>query len=251
MTSSHSRAPVLRRLVHLLGTALVVLGIVALLWGLAIWRWEDPATGLYTRWQQRELSSQLASLRSTYAPDKQGTQLGADSKQPDAKRSVGASVKSLATRLRLSTKSGNALGRIRVDRLGLEMTMVNGSDPDALVRGPGVDPRAYLPGEGELVYVAGHRTTYGAPFAHIDRLRAGDEIEMEMPYGTFVYRVTSHVIVPADDVGRLKSRGREEIALQACHPRFTARERYIVYALPVTRRSRVTEAAVTASTTSP
>ena len=54
-----------------------------------------------------------------------------------------------------------------------------------------------------------------------------------MPYGDYVYRVTSWVIVPANDVARLRSRGREEVALQACHPRFSARQRYIVYARPV------------------
>ena len=113
------------------------------------------------------------------------------------------------------------------------MILVDGTDHDSLVRGPGVDRRTYLPGEGQLVYIAGHRTTYGAPFARIDRLRTGDKIELDMPYGHFLYSVTSHVIVPADDLARLNSRGHEEIALQACHPRFSARERYIVYARPV------------------
>jgi sortase A len=90
-----------------------------------------------------------------------------------------------------------------------------------------------MPGEGELVYVAGHRTTYGAPFAHIERLQRGDRVVLEMPYATAVYRVTGHVIVPADDLARLKSHGREIVALQACHPRFSASERYIVYAAPL------------------
>jgi LPXTG-site transpeptidase (sortase) family protein len=89
-----------------------------------------------------------------------------------------------------------------------------------------------MPGEGELVYIAGHRTTYGAPFAHIDRLRPGDRVRLEMPYGTFGYRVTRSVIVPADDIGRLRSQGREQVALQACHPRFSASHRLIVYAVP-------------------
>ena len=157
----------------------------------------------------------------------------ATSSKPHAAPAKPVNVKALARRLRTTTSSGNALGRIRVSRLGLNMIVVDGTDHDALIRGPGIDRRTHLPGEGELVYIAGHRTTYGAPFANIDRLGPGDEIEMDMPYGTFMYRVTSHVIVPADDLARLRSRGREEIALQACHPRFSARERYIVYATPV------------------
>ena len=113
------------------------------------------------------------------------------------------------------------------------MILVDGTDSGSLMKGPGFDQRTRLPGEGQLVYIAGHRTTYGAPFAHIDRLREGDRVVLEMPYGTFAYRVVSHVIVPATDIARLRSRGREEVALQACHPRFSARERYIVYARPI------------------
>ena len=65
------------------------------------------------------------------------------------------------------------------------------------------------------------------------RFRAGDTITLEMPYATFVYRVTHHIIVPANDLGVLKSGRRELLALQACHPRFFATHRYIVYAKPV------------------
>jgi sortase A len=83
------------------------------------------------------------------------------------------------------------------------------------------------------VYIAGHRTTYLAPFAHIDRMHRGDLIRISMPYATFIYRVTHHVIVPAGDVNRLRSHGFEEVALQACHPRFFASHRYIVYGRPV------------------
>jgi sortase A len=90
-----------------------------------------------------------------------------------------------------------------------------------------------MPGEGHLVYVAGHRTTYSAPFSDIDDLEPGDRIVVELPYGTLEYRVTQHEIVRADELRVLRSRGREVLALQACHPRFFASHRYIVYARPV------------------
>jgi sortase A len=83
------------------------------------------------------------------------------------------------------------------------------------------------------VYIAGHRTTYGAPFSHIDRLRREDRVVFELPYATFEYAVTGRRIVPATYVQALRSRGREEIALQACWPRFFASHRIIVYAAPV------------------
>ena len=87
-----------------------------------------------------------------------------------------------------------------------------------------------MPGEGQLVYIAGHRTTFAAPFSHIDRLGIGDKITLEMPYGTFVYAVIGHSIVDDRDLSVLKTHGREVVALQACHPRFFATQRYIVWA---------------------
>jgi sortase A len=96
-----------------------------------------------------------------------------------------------------------------------------------------------MPGEGELVYIAGHRTTYGAPFSDIDDLRPGDQVTLELPYATFTYRIARHRIVRADYIQALNSRGREELALQACWPRFFASHRYIAYALPVSVRRRV------------
>ena len=75
------------------------------------------------------------------------------------------------------------------------MVVVDGTDEDSLKKGPGLDRRTYMPGEGQLVYIAGHRTTYLAPFAHIERMKAGDPISLEVPYGTFRYRVLKHRIV--------------------------------------------------------
>ena len=95
-----------------------------------------------------------------------------------------------------------------------------------------------MPGEGKLVYVAGHRTTYGAPFSDINRLDAGDTITVELPYGSVEYRVTSHRIVDDNDLSVLESGNREELVLQACHPRFFASQRYLVYAKPVSTEAR-------------
>jgi sortase A len=110
------------------------------------------------------------------------------------------------------------------------MVLVDGTDDSSLQKGPGLDRRTYMPGEGQLVYIAGHRTTYLAPFAHIERMRAGDPVTIELPYATFVYRVFYKQIVQADDMAALKSTGREIVKLQACHPRFFASHRYIVSA---------------------
>jgi sortase A len=87
-----------------------------------------------------------------------------------------------------------------------------------------------MPGENRLVYIAGHRTTYLAPFSHIDRLKPGDRVTIEVPYATFIYTITHHRIVDATDLSVLRSPRHEVVALQACHPRFFASQRYIAYA---------------------
>ncbi len=183
-------------------------------------------TAVYTHWEQRRLEHELERRNAAFAPP-------VVIAGPRVTRRPQPSLRAVAARFRRESEVGSAIGRIRIPRLGIRLVMVNGTDHTSLKAGPGRDTRTFMPGEGELVYVAGHRTTYGAPFARIDEMRAGDRIELQMPYATVEYRVTRHVVVPADDVDRLRSTGTELLALQACHPRFSARERYIVYARPI------------------
>jgi sortase A len=108
------------------------------------------------------------------------------------------------------------------------MVVVQGTDHETLKRGPGHYEPSGLPGEGHLIYVAGHRTTYLAPFAHINDIRVGDYITFSVPYATFTYRVRRHYIVRSDQLSVLQDHGNEILRLQACHPRFFATHRYIV-----------------------
>jgi sortase A len=144
-----------------------------------------------------------------------------------------ADVRREARRYRLTTDEGDAIARLEVPRLGLDAVVVNGTSAADLRRGPGRHLETFMPGERKLVYIAGHRTTYGAPLGDIDDLRPGDRITLELPYASFEYRVTGHRIVDDNDLSVLESRRREELVLQACHPRFFASQRYLVYARPV------------------
>ena len=213
----------MRRLSRIAGTVLVVAGLGMLVWVLVVWRWQDPFTALYTHWKQHQLSQAYERRFSEFRP----TQL----RQNEA--SVSAMTKVIAREARLyrmHSERGQAIGRIRVPRLHLNMIVVNGTDHDTLKKGPGRDRRTYMPGEGQLVYIAGHRTTYLAPFAHIERLRSGDRVTLDVPYATFRYRVYKHRIVGANEMSVLRSQGVEVVELQACHPRFFASHRYIAYA---------------------
>jgi sortase A len=212
-----------RRLSRIAGTILAVAGLGMLVWVLVVWRWQDPFTALYTHWKQHQLSQAYERRFSAYEP--------AQLRQNEVSVSARTKVIAREARLyRIHSGRGQAIGRIRVPRLDLNMILVNGTDHSSLTKGPGRDRRTYMPGEGQLVYIAGHRTTYLAPFAHIERLRSGDAVTLDVPYATFRYRVFKHRIVGAHEMSVLRSHGVEVVELQACHPRFFASQRYIAYA---------------------
>ena len=77
-----------------------------------------------------------------------------------------------------------------------------------------------MPGQGRLAYIAGHRTTFLAPVPHIERLKKGDSIRLDMRYATFVYRLSGHRIVRADDLSVLRSPRHElpRLATRASSP---------------------------------
>jgi sortase A len=210
----------MRRGVRLLGTLLAAAGVLTLLWALLVWQWQDPFTALYTKWKQRQLATQYEKRARLFEPAISGETLAAERK----------SIAREARRYRISSKRGEVIGRLRVPRMGLNILLVNGTDHDTLKKGPGRDQRTFMPGENRLVYIAGHRTTYLAPFSHIDRLRSGDRVTIEVPYATFIYSVTRHRIVQATDLSVLRSPRHEVVELQACHPRFFASHRYIAFA---------------------
>jgi sortase A len=196
-------------------------GVLTLVWALLVWQWQDPFTALYTHWQQHQLAQSLDRELAAYRP------LGAGASGGAAERHA---IALDAQRFRREARPGQAIGRIGIDRIGLHMVLVDGTDHDSLKKGPGRDARSAMPGQNRLVYIAGHRTTYLAPFSHIDAIRPGDAITLQMPYATFTYRAFTHRVVSATDLSVLKSPRHEQLELQACHPRFFATHRYIVYA---------------------
>ena len=78
--------------------------------------------------------------------------------------------------------------------------------------------------------IAGHRTTFGAPFRNINELASGNRIVLLMPYGTFTYRVFAHKIVRSNDWSILHRRRFDTLVLSACHPLYSASHRWIVFA---------------------
>jgi sortase A len=204
---------------RLFGLVLVASGAAVLLWVVVVWRWQDPFTALYTHFQQRRLATSYEEAAVRFHAR---LTAGRATAQPHV--ALAAEARAYGRRLR----RGSPVGRLRISRIGLNMVVVEGTDDASLRKGPGRYRPSGLPGEAALIYVAGHRTTYLAPFAEIDAIRLNDSIVFEVPYGTFTYRVVRHYVVPANDLAALRGRGREVLRLQACHPRFFATHRYLV-----------------------
>ena len=141
----------------------------------------------------------------------------------------------LARRLARRTKPGQAVARIELPRIGKTAVVVKGSDPEDLRKGPGLYDGTPFPGAPGTTAIAGHRTTYGAPFRHIDGLRRGDRIVVAMPYATFTYRVQQTQIVQPSDLSVIRRVGYDRLVLSACHPLFSAAKRIVVLRPPGAR----------------
>ena len=125
---------------------------------------------------------------------------------------------------------GDAIAKIDLPSIGVSEYVVEGTDVVSLRKGPGHYPETPLPGDPGTTAIAGHRTTYGAPFRNIDKLRRGDPIRIDMPDGRFVYRVERTKIVDDQDLSVLDSVGYQRLVLSACHPLYSAAQRIIVFA---------------------
>jgi sortase A len=141
---------------------------------------------------------------------------------------------------------GEGVFRLFIPAIDFRQMVVEGVGTEELRKGPGHFPSCrrgferplctdldeVWPGELGRTIVSGHRTTYGAPFYNIDRLKPGDDIIAETQWGDFTYEVTDKEVVPPDstDIANPAASTFAEIVLTTCNPRFSAAERLIVYA---------------------
>jgi len=155
---------------------------------------------------------------SAFLADRQQAELEEDLKKPS--RRV----------LQRKPLAGDAIGVIELPRIDRRYFLVEGTDTESLRKGPGHYPETPLPGERGTVGIAGHRTTHGAPFRSIDKLRRGDRVVLEMPYGTFVYAVEKQRIVDPSETSVKRKVGYNRLILSACHPLYSAAQRIVVFA---------------------
>jgi sortase A len=211
------------RAARILSTALITAGLVVLLDVGMTLAWKEPVSSVYGWWQQRQLSDDLDELEARYPT---AADLAAIRGIPlSAERAA-----ILARRFHKQIHEGEAIGRFKAKRLNdLSVVMVEGTDTASLQTGPGHYPDTPLPGQRGTVGVAGHRTTYLAPFRHINDFKYGDLVLIEMPYATFHFHVQGHRIVDPGDVGIVRKVGYDRLVLTACHPLYSAAKRYAVF----------------------
>ena len=125
---------------------------------------------------------------------------------------------------------GDPVAQIKIPRIGITRTVVEGITVPQLARGPGHYPESPLPGQKGNVAIAGHRTTYGQPFHNVDKLQKGDQILTKTVQGDFVYEVDSLEIVKPSEVSVLEDKGDNRLTLIACHPKYSLKQRIIVHA---------------------
>ena len=214
---------VLRTLLRRLSTILILAGLLLLADVGVTLLWQEPVSALYADWRQDALADDLDDLRE---PDLAPAEVRALERLPlDRDRAA-----FLARALKRRTQAGDPVARVRIPEIGVSKVVVEGTDGGSLRKGPGHYPETPLPGIRGTVAIAGHRTTYGAPFRDLDKLAQRDEVVVEMPYGRFVYSVERAQIVDPSAVWVTRRVGHNRLVLTACHPKYSAAERIVIFA---------------------
>jgi sortase A len=244
MDGKRRRRSPLGSLARTLSTALIVAGVLCLLDAGVTLVWQEPLTALYAWLQQRGLAGDLNRLdRAAPTPDERAVLARLDAER--------LRIAFLARELRRGAKAGSAVGRIEIPRIHAGYVVVAGTSTAALIKGPGIYEQTTFPGAPGTVGIAGHRTTYLAPFHDINRLRPGDRITITMPYAQLTYRVERLRVVLPTALWVIRYRGYDRLVLSACHPMFSASHRIVVFARLQTEAPRGPALALPGSSPAP
>ena len=201
--------------------------------------WQEPFSAFYSARAQGRLEDKLERLedserarenaqkRRLLAAEKRAERPG--KRRISRKRKSEARITSLADSFSRRVGEGKPLGEISIPRMGMKQVMVQGTKPTTLRQGPGHYTGTTLPGQDGTVGIAGHRSTYSAPFKKLNELKKGDEVFVKLPYGLFTYRIEGTKIISPDNIGAFRRAGYNRLMMTACHPIFSDRQRIIAF----------------------
>ena len=225
----------MHRFLRILSIALITAGLVVMAdVGLTL-AWKEPLSSIYGSLQQGKAEDSLRKLEDEFPSE-------ALLKRALSADEISERVKILADAFEKEVEVGQGIGRIIIPGIDLDIVLVEGTDTASLRKGPGhytlaTTPElveqgdgSAFPGQGKTTGIAGHRTTFLAPFRRIDEIQPGDEILLEMPYADFTYTVQKHEIVSPDEVAIVKNVGYDRLVLTACNPLYSAAQRYAQFA---------------------
>ncbi len=213
----------LRRLVRDISSVLMISGLLLVLDAGVTLIWQEPVTAVIGLIQRSEIDKRYLSFQTAPLTSVEHHALV---KLPGLDERIAY----LARREQHQVATGNAIGHIRIPRIGASYDVVQGTDESSLEKGPGHYPATAFPGLGQTVAIAGHRTTYLAPFRHLDALKPGDRIVLKMPYAVFNYAVQYRRIVLPTALWVTRDVGYERLVLSACNPLYSAAQRIIIFA---------------------
>jgi sortase A len=197
----------LREVLRFVASVLMVSGTLLIADAALTLLWQEPISAYLAARQQDALADEL--------------------EEPEQRAEV---IQAFRDPVKREELKGDAIGKIDLPALDKSYYVVEGTDTGSLRKGPGHYEDTPLPGERGTVGIAGHRTTYGAPFRNIDQLEPRDEVRVEMPYGTFIYRVERVKIVDDNDLSVKNKVSFNRLILSACHPLHSAAQRVVVFA---------------------
>jgi sortase A len=234
---NRTRRRMIRRLIRDVSSVLIISGLLLVIDAGVTIVWQEPITAVIAMIKQ-------ASVNKTYLSFKTAPLSRLDAHALGGLETMNQKIAFLARREAHEVATGDAIGKISIPKIGVSYDLIQGTDTDSLEKGPGHYPGTAFPGLGQTVGIAGHRTTYLAPFRHIDALRPGNKIVLNMPYAKLTYVVQYTKIVLPTALWVTDNVGYERLILSACNPLYSAAQRIIVFA----RLSEVTpEGATTKS----
>jgi sortase A len=212
-----------RRFIRAVSSVLILTGLLLLIDAGVTLLWQEPVTAVIALIKRGNIDRQLV--------DRPLTLSGLDDRVLAGITNTDGRIAFYARLYARRARTGEEIGTIAFPKLHASYGIIQGTDTASLELGPGHYPATAFPGvPGDTVAIAGHRTTYLAPFRYLNEMVPGDLIVVTMPYGRFTYRVQHQQVVTPTSLWITANKGYERLVLSACNPLYSASQRIAVFA---------------------